>query len=117
MTISPKGIAFTEREEGFVSRAYRCPAGVLTIGSGFTNRSKAVKSMLGTISPGITITREQNARRLDYAFRTEYGPPVDAAMPGAAQHELDAGYSISFNCGPASARWKWARLFQAGLKS
>lgn len=117
MAISAKGVAFTEREEGFVGRAYRCPAGELTIGSGLTNRSKAAVAVLGKITPGMTITREQNARALAHAFATEYGPPVDRALPGAAQHELDAGYSLAFNCGPGAARWRWARLFAAGLKA
>ena len=94
MTISSSGLHFVVRHEGFVSRAYRCPAGEWSIGSGFTNRSKVAVEMLGPIKPGKTIPRAQNDRVLAEAFAREYGPPVDRAMSGARQHERDAGYSF-----------------------
>lgn len=112
--ISDKGLAFTEGHEGFVSRAYRCSAGVLTLGFGFTNRSQIAVTMLGKIAQGSTITRERARQVLRETFRLEYGPPVDRAMPGAQQHELDAGYSYCFNCGPGAMKDQWVRLFQAG---
>jgi lysozyme len=40
MAISALGLDFVVRHEGFVSRAYRDPAGIWTIGTGFTNRSR-----------------------------------------------------------------------------
>jgi lysozyme len=115
MTISSLGLDFVVRHEGFVSRAYRCPAGNWTIGTGFTNRSRVAVEMLGPIKPGKTITRAENDRVLADAFAREYGPPVDLAMPAARQHELDAGYSYCFNCGPGAMTDKWVRLWNAEL--
>jgi GH24 family phage-related lysozyme (muramidase) len=114
--ISAKGLDFVVRHEGFVSTAYRDVAGYWTIGNGFTNGSRIAVAMLGPIGAGKTITRQQNDRVLAEAFAREYGPPVDAAMPGSRQHELDAGYSYSFNCGPAAMGDEWVRLWRAGRK-
>lgn len=115
--ISPKGIGFLVRHEGFVSKAYRDVGGVWTIGTGFTNRSAVAKRMLGKISAGKTITRDQNDRVLAEAIAKEYGPPVDQAMPGAKQHERDAGYSYSFNCGPAAMGDTWVGMWRGGDKA
>lgn len=114
MTISPEGLDFVVRHEGYVSTAYRDPVGVWTIGSGFTNGSGVAVELLGRIGPGKTITRAQNDRVLAAAFAREYGPPVDRAMPGARQYELDAGYSYSFNCGPAAMGDSWVELWRNG---
>jgi lysozyme len=116
MAISSQGLDFVVRHEGFVSRAYRCPAGTWTIGTGFTNRSRVAVEMLGPIRPGRTITRAENDRVLAEAFAREYGPPVDEAMPGARHNELDAGYSYCFNCGPGAMGDKWVGLWRTGLR-
>mgnify|MGYP006202241551 CR=1 FL=1 len=101
MAISSRGLDFVVRHEGFVSKAYRDQGGVWTIGTGFTNRSATAARMLGPIGAGKTITRAQNDRVLLEAFALEYGPPVDRAMTGGRQHELDCGYSCCFNAGAA----------------
>lgn len=116
MGISARGLDFVVRHEGFVSRTYRDVAGRPTIGTGFTNGSRIAVSMLGPIRPGMTITREQNDRVLAAAFASEYGPPVDRAMPGARQHERDAGYSYCFNCGPGAMADSWVGLWREGLR-
>jgi len=117
MQISDRGVKFVERHEGFVRRAYRDPVGIWTIGTGFTSRSKTTLKYLGKIKPGMTITRAKNAEMLKAAFRDEYGPPIVKGMPGAAQHEFDAGCSLGFNCGSVRAmRWSWAKLWRAGNK-
>lgn len=116
MPISPAGIDFVVRHEGFVSKAYRDVTGTWTIGTGFTNGSKTAVSMLGRIKAGKTITREQNDRVLQEAFAREYGPPVERAMPGARQYEWDAGYSYSFNCGPGGMADEWVDLWRSGFK-
>jgi lysozyme len=115
MTISRLGLDFVVRHEGFVSKAYRCPAGQWTVGTGFTNGSEVAVAMLGPIGPGTTITRTANERMLAEAFAREYGPPVDAAMPGAKQHELDAGYSYCFNCGPGAMSDHWVVMWRGGF--
>ena len=58
METSENGVAFTAAHEGFVSRAYPDPVGVLTIGTGFTNRSGVFREMGGRkLIPGDTSTR------------------------------------------------------------
>lgn len=114
MAISSRGLAFVVRHEAFVSRAYRDPVGVWTIGTGFTNGSGVAVEMLGPIGAGKSISRDQNARVLAAAFAREYGPPVDNAMPGSPQHALDAGYSYCFNCGPGAMSDEWVGLWNAG---
>ena len=116
MAISSLGLDFVVRHEGFVSHAYRDPAGIWTIGTGFTNRSRVASQMLGPITRGKTITRADNDRVLAAAFAREYGPPVDRAMAGARQHELDAGYSYCFNCGPGAMGDQWVNLWRSGLR-
>ena len=116
MAISSLGLDFVVRHEGFVSRAYRDAAGIWTIGTGFTNRSRVASQMLGPITRSTTITRTHNDRVLAAAFAREYGPPVDHAMAGARQHELDAGYSYCFNCGPGAMGDQWVDLWRSGLR-
>jgi lysozyme len=115
MAISAQGRDFVVRHEGFVSKAYRDPVGIWTIGTGFTNRSSVATSMIGKIGAGKTITREQNDRVLKAAFDQEYGPPVDRAMTRNPQHALDAGYSYCFNCGPGAMSDTWVGMWNRGL--
>jgi lysozyme len=117
MPISTKGLDFVVRHEGFVSRAYRDPVGVWTIGTGFTNGSGVAVEMLGRIEAGKTITRAHNDQVLAAAFAREYGPPVDKAMPGSPQHALDAGYSYCFNCGAGAMNDVWVRMWRDGQKA
>lgn len=117
MKLSEQGALFIEKHEGFVSRAYRCPAGVWTIGHGFTNMSRTAVRMLGKIVPGKRITKEMSRRVLIEAVSNEYGPPVEKGLPGCNQHEYDAGCSVTFNCGPATMNDTWARLWRDGKKA
>ncbi|MBP9184282.1 MAG: peptidoglycan-binding protein [Fuscovulum sp.] len=94
MQTSAKGIAALEHEEGVVLRAYLCPAHRWTIGAGLTAAS-------GVIVPkaGMVITREGATAALAQALERNYEPRVRKAMPGAKQHEFDAGVSFDFNTG------------------
>lgn len=116
METSAKGVAFVEAHEGFVSRAYLDPVGVLTIGTGFTNRSGVFRNMWGRkLKPGDTISREQNQRILKEALAKEYEPPVEAGMPAdATQQEFDAAVSATFNLGARFMTWKAAQLWKSG---
>lgn len=107
MRTSARGIAGLEADEGVVLRAYRCPAGVWTIGAGLTAAS-------GVVIPvaDMTITRAEATRLLDRALERTYEPAVRAAMPDAAQHEFDAGVSFHFNTG-AIGRAAWVRAWRA----
>ncbi len=107
MDISEPGIAMLEAEEGVVLRAYRCPAGVWTIGAGLTAAS-------GVVTPraGMVITPVEASALLAKALEKNYEPAVDRAMwPGRpVQHEFDAGVMFHFNTG-AIGRASWVRAW------
>jgi len=88
-----------------VLRAYRCPAGVWTIGAGLTSASGVVK-----VKPGMVITRAEARRLLQEALRRNYEPRVKHQMPGAKQHEFDAGVLFDYNTG-AIHRASWVKLW------
>lgn len=108
MQTSAKGVAFLEREEGVVLRAYRDAVGVWTIGAGLTKAS-------GVIVPkaGMTITAEESARLTALALRKNYEPRVVKALaPGGtvAQHEFDGAISFDWNTG-AIDRASWVKAW------
>ena len=105
MQTSSKGIEALKLEEGDVLRAYRCPAGVWTIGPGLTAAS-------GVVSPraGMVISRAESDRLTRLALDRNYEPAVAAAMPGAAQHAFDAGVLFHWNTG-AITRASWVPLW------
>lgn len=108
MQTSARGIAFNERLEGVVLRAYRCPAGKWTIGAGLTAASGVIDP-----KPGMVITAEEASRLLAEALRTRYEPTVTRAMPGAKQHEFDGGVSFHWNTG-AITRASWVPAWASG---
>lgn len=101
---STAGIAFVERHEGVVLRAYRCPAGKWTIGPGLTAASGVIKP-----KAGMTITRKEASALLVKAL-VKYEGRVARAMPGAVQREFDAGVSFDYNTG-AIGRASWVRAW------
>lgn len=107
MRVSEQGIAMLEAEEGVVLRAYRCPAGVWTIGAGLTAAS-------GVVVPraGMVITPDEASALLAKALAKNYEPAVDRAMwPGRpVQHEFDTGVMFHFNTG-AIGRASWVRAW------
>jgi len=107
MQTSEKGIAFTERQEGSILKAYRDPVGIWTIGSGLTAASGVIKP-----GSGMTLTRERARELLREALAANYEPGVMAAMPGAKQHEFDGGVSFHFNTG-AIGRASWVGKWRA----
>jgi lysozyme len=107
MRISEPGLAMLEAEEGVVLRAYRCPAGVWTIGAGLTAAS-------GVVTPhaGMVITPHLAQGLLATALARNYVPAVLRAMqPGQpVQHEFDAGVMFHFNTG-AIGRASWVKAW------
>lgn len=91
--------------EGFSGRAYQCPAGVWTIGYGFT----------AGVQPGDTITREQAEARLDREL-AEFGAGVARLLTRpATPNQFGAMASLAFNVGLAAfARSSVLRLHNAG---
>jgi lysozyme len=105
MQTSAKGRADIKLHEGEVLKAYRCPAGIWTIGVGLTSASGVVK-----VKPGMVITREESDRLLSLALNRNYEPRVAKAMPKAKQHEVDGGVSFDFNTG-AVHRASWVKAW------
>ncbi len=114
MKISDNGLAFIAGHEGFVSKAYRDPIGIWTIGFGFTSRSAAVRKHIGKVAPGMTISREKAAAVLRAVVDEEFGPATEKGMPFAKQHEFDMGVSACFNVGARIFKWKWAKAYRQG---
>jgi lysozyme len=118
MRTSAKGRAFIALHEGNPLTCYLDPVGVPTIGPGLTNKSAVVTRMLGKLTPGKTkITSEQGDRVFAAVLEEEVDPVVTKGMPGAKQHEFDAGASGSYNLGAVRFMgWEWAKLWRAGKK-
>lgn len=86
---SEAGINFIKRWEGFRSRAYLCPANVLTIGYGHTR----------SVVPNQTITEHQGVQLLKQDLqRFEQAVNNLVTVPIKAQ-QFDALVSFAFNCG------------------
>ena len=88
MHISQEGIDLIKKYEGCRLTAYKCPAGVWTIGYGHTRG----------VSKGMTITREIAERLLK-----EDLAPFEKAVEGIGvhlrQHEFDALVCLCYNIG------------------
>ena len=91
MKTSEKGIKLITEFEGFRGKAYVCPAGILTIGFGFT---------LG-VQPGDTITKEQAKRRLARELESYEAAVMRACTNEPNQNEFDALVCFAFNVGAA----------------
>lgn len=103
MQTSSKGVDFLERHEGVVLKAYRCPAGVWTIGAGLTAGSGVVKP-----HAGMAVSAAEATRLLQLALRRNYEPRTARVMVRPKQHEFDAGVSFDFNTG-AIHRASWVK--------
>lgn len=88
MKTSNKGIELIKRHEGFRARAYRCPAGILTIGYGHT----------GGVKSGDVITEAQGEAYLRADLATAERA-VNAAKVPLSQNQFDALISFTFNVG------------------
>ena len=90
MHISEKGIEFIIREEGERLTAYKCPAGVWTIGVGHTGKD---------VKKGMVITKEQSRELLKQDLK-RFEMCVDTNINHILkQHEFDALVSFAFNVG------------------
>lgn len=95
MKISNIGLSLIKKFEGCFLTAYRCPAGVLTIGYGHTKG----------VTEGMTITKEQAEAYLlaDVAWAEE---AVNKYMDTYKwnQNQFDALVSFTFNCGAGNLK-------------
>ena len=116
---STKGDNFIIDREGLITRAYRDSGGVITIGIGFTMLSKTFakywrKTRGHALRMGDVIPKAEALKIFHSVINSEYVPPVLANIGPKEQHHLDGATSVSFNAGPASTKWKWARALKAG---
>jgi len=118
MRMSDKGRAYSRGHEGTVLTCYLDPVGVPTIGTGATLASPVARDFFkGVLIPGKTKISAREADKLfDAMLEHDYEPFVVDGMPGANQHEFDAGTDNVYNMGPATFGWVWAKLWRAGKK-
>ncbi len=104
--ISADGVAFVKHWEGRVLTAYRCPAGVLTIGYGHTGPD---------VSEGEVITATRADLLLIHDLAAAAAAVRHVVTAPLNQPEFDALTSFAFNCGAeALATSTLLRLLNAG---
>lgn len=95
MKTSQRGINLIKEFEGLRLTAYRCPAGVYTIGYGHTRGVKR----------GMKITEEEASAFLTADLRnSERAVERYNGIYHWSQNEFDALVSFTFNCGAANLR-------------
>lgn len=112
-------VAFIGGHEGFVSTWYLDPAGVPTIGYGFTWRSRVFREWWlakygRKMQRGDTMTRSEAHQVLLQLLATEYLPPVELALAGTVLRIREAATSAVYNLGAGALDWKWAKAIVAG---
>lgn len=104
MQVSQKCVDLVKRFEGLVTRAYKCPAGVLSVGYGHTGRD---------VVPFMIITEEEAEKLLHrdlakFALNITYSLEQDKIKVN--QNQFDALCSFAFNLGYSalvfSTLWK-----------
>ena len=94
MKISQEGLSLIKKFEGCKLEAYKCAAGVWTIGYGST---KGVKK-------GDTLTQEEADKLLLHEMEEYEGYINDLVDVNLKQNEFDALVSWVFNLGPANLK-------------
>ena len=94
MNISQEGLGLIKKFEGCELEAYKCAAGVLTIGYGST---KGVKE-------GDTITQEQADELLLHEMSEYEGYINEMVTTDLKQNQFDSLVSWVFNLGPANLK-------------
>jgi len=94
MNISQEGLSLIKKFEGCELEAYKCAAGVLTIGYGST---KGVKE-------GDTITQEEADKLLLHEMEEYESYVNDNVTVDLKQNQFDALVSWVFNLGPANLK-------------
>lgn len=102
-----------------VTRAYRCPAGVITIGHGFTMGSRVFaaywRAKYGrALQMGDTMAQAEADMLLKRMIDEEYGKAVATKVKPTKQHHFGGAASMTFNCGLGALNWKWAAALADG---
>lgn len=110
--VSQRGTDVLAHDEGgHVLRAYRCPAGVLTIGPGITSLSGVFR-----VTAGMTITLEQSRRMFREVLDQVFVPRCRRAGLTRTQHEMDGSVSFDYNTG-AVDRASWVQRWLTGQRA
>lgn len=120
MKVSTKGVAFIADHEGVVTKAYLDPAGIWTIGIGFTMRSaefaKYWRASRGhDLRRGDTMTRQECFEVFGTLLDKEYGAAVAKKFGDKLlQYQHDACASVVYNCGAGTLSDRWATALAGG---
>lgn len=95
MKLNQAGLDIIKRFEGLSLTAYRCPAGVLTIGHGHTRDPYSGKL---DVRPGMTITAHQAEVLLEVDLE-RFDEGVEKLAPTATANQHSAMVSLAFNIG------------------
>lgn len=90
MNLSGKGLALIRKHEGLRLKAYRCPAGVLTIGYGHTGPD---------VKEGLEINQAKANCLLDSDVRFAVKKVNELVKKPINQNQFDALVSFTFNLG------------------
>lgn len=112
MQVSQKCVDLVKRFEGLVTRAYKCPAGVLSVGYGHTGHD---------VVPFMIITEEEAEKLLHrdlakFASNITYSLEQDHITVN--QNQFDALCSFAFNLGYSALVFStlWKKLKQGDYK-
>lgn len=99
MELTPEGLALIKAHEGLRTKAYKCPAGVWTIGYGHTSAAGAPE-----VRAGMEITKEEAERILLHDLH-QYEQAVTAAVKvDISPSQYSALVSFCYNVGIAAFR-------------
>jgi lysozyme len=109
MKTSQRGIDFIKKHEGCKLVAYRCPAGVLTIGIGHTSAAG-----IPQVTEGMRITEREAEAILASDLRKFESDILRLVKVSLTQNQFDALVSFVFNIGAAAfARSTMLRMINA----
>jgi lysozyme len=122
MLVSEHGARYSGGHEGFVSRTYKDPGGVMTIGHGFTNLSPTFKAYWirtrgHALRMGDTISMAESLKVLRMIMDEEVAPAVNRDIQPKLQHHMDGAADTAYNAGVGSLKWKWGVALRAGRVS
>ena len=110
MNIGNKGLRLIKEFEGCKLTAYKCPAGVWTIGIGSTRYSDG-----SAVKQGQTLVNEEAALLLLSKTLTSYDHAVNAIKVDLTQNEFDALVSLTYNIGAGNlASSTLVKMLKAG---
>jgi lysozyme len=98
--MTEKGLELIKNFEGFEPNAYKCPAGIITIGYGATYYMDGTKVKMGD-----TITKEEAEKLLNEMSEKKYGIYVDEYVKSEINpYQRDALISFAYNCGNSALK-------------